>query len=60
MTAANDRELILERIIDAAPAKLYRAWTEPERLKQWLSRLPGGRNGATARLCSGIMRFGGA
>lgn len=40
MTAANDRELVLERIIDVAPAKLYRAWTEPELLKQWFAPLP--------------------
>lgn len=49
-------ELSLTRIIDAPPAKLWRAWTEPDLLKSWfcpapwrvseadLDLRPGGRN----------------
>ncbi|HYI71577.1 MAG TPA: SRPBCC family protein [Skermanella sp.] len=42
MTAApeSDRELVLTRIIDAPPEKLFRAWTQPELLKQWFAPLP--------------------
>lgn len=36
----NDRELVLTRIIDAPREKLFRAWTEPELLKQWYAPLP--------------------
>ncbi len=35
------RELALVRIIDSAPKKLVRAWTEPELPKLWFTpRLP--------------------
>ncbi len=33
-------ELSLTRIIGATPEKLFRAWTEPELLKQWFAPLP--------------------
>jgi uncharacterized protein YndB with AHSA1/START domain len=36
----SDRELVLTRIIDAPCEKVYRAWTEPQLLKQWFAPLP--------------------
>ncbi|MBB2971602.1 SRPBCC family protein [Mesorhizobium sp. RMAD-H1] len=39
-TPLNDRELVLTRLIDAPREKLYRAWTDPELLKQWFAPLP--------------------
>lgn len=36
----NTYELVLTRIIDAPPEKVYRAWTEPELMKQWFAPLP--------------------
>jgi len=36
----SDRELVLTRTIDAPRAKLFRAWTDPELLKQWFAPLP--------------------
>ena len=33
-------ELVLTRLIDAPREKLYRAWTEPELMKQWFAPLP--------------------
>lgn len=33
-------ELSLTRVIDAPPAKLYRAWTEPELMKIWFCPAP--------------------
>ena len=35
-----NRDLILTRIIDAPREKVFRAWTEPELLKQWFAPLP--------------------
>jgi uncharacterized protein YndB with AHSA1/START domain len=37
---AETRELSLTRIINAPPEKVYRAWTEPELLKQWFAPRP--------------------
>jgi uncharacterized protein YndB with AHSA1/START domain len=39
-TFAEGRDLILTRPIDAPPEKVYRAWTEPELMKQWFAPLP--------------------
>ena len=38
--AADDRELVLTRLIDAPRAALYRCWTEPELLKRWFTPAP--------------------
>ncbi|GAB1489689.1 SRPBCC family protein [Opitutaceae bacterium] len=35
-----DRDLVITRLIDAAPEKLFAAWTQPELLKQWFAPLP--------------------
>ena len=35
-----DRELVLTRLVDAPREKLYRAWTDPELLKQWFAPKP--------------------
>jgi uncharacterized protein YndB with AHSA1/START domain len=37
---SSDHDLVLTRLIDAPPHKLYRAWTEPELLKQWFAPKP--------------------
>jgi len=38
--APSDRDLVLTRLIDAPPEKVYRAWTDPALLKQWFAPLP--------------------
>lgn len=41
MTApANDRELVITRLINASPEKVYAAWTTPELLVQWFAPKP--------------------
>lgn len=37
---ATDRELVLTRIINAPREKVFRAWTEPELIKQWFAPRP--------------------
>lgn len=36
----NDRDLVLDRLIDAPRAAVWRCWTEPELMKQWFAPLP--------------------
>ena len=38
--APTDRDLVLTRLIDAPREKLFRAWTDPEMLKQWFAPQP--------------------
>lgn len=40
MSDINNRELVLERIIDAPVENVFKAWTDPELLKQWFAPLP--------------------
>lgn len=35
-----ERDLVLTREIDVPPAAVWKAWTEPERLKQWFTPRP--------------------
>ncbi|MDX2109664.1 MAG: SRPBCC family protein [Verrucomicrobiota bacterium] len=37
---ADNRELVITRIINAPPAAVYKAWTDPELLKQWFTPPP--------------------
>ena len=39
-TSTEDRDLILTRLIDTPPEKVFRAWTDPELLKQWFAPSP--------------------
>jgi uncharacterized protein YndB with AHSA1/START domain len=55
ISPSSDRELTLVRVIDAPREKLYRAWTEPELLKQWFTPWPW-----TVSLAQIDVRAGGA
>ncbi len=39
-STANTHELVLTRLIDAPGEKLFRAWTDPDLLKQWFAPKP--------------------
>lgn len=39
-TPSAERDLVIERIIDAPRELVFKAWTDPELLKQWFAPLP--------------------
>jgi uncharacterized protein YndB with AHSA1/START domain len=39
-SATSDRELVLTRIINAPREKVFKAWTDPELLRQWFAPKP--------------------
>ena len=39
-TTTEGRNLILERVIDAPREKVFRAWTNPELMKEWFAPKP--------------------
>jgi uncharacterized protein YndB with AHSA1/START domain len=39
-TSTSDNALVLTRVLDATPEKLFRCWSEPELLKQWFVPQP--------------------
>jgi uncharacterized protein YndB with AHSA1/START domain len=49
-----DRELLLTRVFDAPRSLIFKAWTEPERIKQWW-----GPRGAVILSCEMDFRLGG-
>jgi uncharacterized protein YndB with AHSA1/START domain len=52
---ADNRVLVMTRIVDSPPALVFQAWTEPERIKQWW-----GPRGYTTVSCEMDLRPGGA
>src|ERR1700686_3563336 len=39
-TSTDGRDLLLRRVINAPPEKVFRAWTEPALLKRWFAPAP--------------------
>jgi uncharacterized protein YndB with AHSA1/START domain len=39
-TSTEGRDLVLTRLIDAPPEKVFAAWTDPALLRQWFAPLP--------------------
>jgi len=55
MTTSAERELVITRVFDAPRRLVFKAWTEPERIKEWW-----GPRGFTTLSCEMDQRPGGA
>jgi len=49
-----EREIVITRVFDAPRDRVFKAWTEPERVMRW-----GGPNGFTTPVCKIDLRPGG-
>lgn len=54
VTLPSDREILITRVFDAPPAKVFRAWTEPQYVRRWW-----GRADAPLVVCDIDLRPGG-
>ncbi|WP_435974752.1 SRPBCC domain-containing protein [Streptomyces sp. Qhu_M48] len=55
LTTPADRELVVTRTFDAPPARVWRAWTEPEHVREWY-----GVSALTTTVVEIDLRVGGA
>ena len=53
----SDRELVVTRLFDAPPSKVFRAWSEPELFRRWW--MPKSVTGVSLLACDMDVRTGG-
>jgi uncharacterized protein YndB with AHSA1/START domain len=54
-TETSERELVISRVFDAPRSLVYKAWTEPQHMINWL-----GPQGFTSKILKSELRVGGA
>lgn len=54
-TTPSDREVVITRVVDAPRELVWKVWTSPEHIRQWMS----GRKGWTMPVCEMDLRPGG-
>ncbi len=55
-TTSSEREVVVTRVVDAAPAVVWQMWTEPAHLQHWML----GPDGWTMPVCEVDLREGGS